>query len=254
MVPMPLDIVIFTVLATIMGIIVYLITYRIYRLTKGGSKGWLYLGTVGFAASFWAVLGYLVGWRNIIGLLTEIIVLPIMLVFVVVTTTTLASDMKIKRPEWFTTRNAMYYLFVVFVLVLSYNLFTPIYDPLRELVSIVMILMPFAFLVAAFGGYVIYRGTGKSAWIAFLIGSLLIMSATFMATYRGNCCGVPNPSSSLCEGYDRNYVPSHPIPCVESFLYIAILHAYFTVTGMIFYIISFLLLWIPMEFLKIPKK
>lgn len=253
MVLINLDLGLFAVGTTILGVILYLITYRIYKLTRGGSKGWLYLGTAALAASFWAAIGQLIGGNTIIELLVKMILLPLIAVLAITTTTTLTRDMKIERPKWFTTKNVLYYLIVVYVIILIYNLVTPIQEPFREMASVALLLIPFAFTVTAFGGYVLYRGMGKSTWIIFIIASLLIASGAYLATYLGNCCGVPNPTSTLCANYDLN-VPSHPIPCIEPLIPIAFLGRYIILIGMALYIIFLLMLWIPMEFPKIPKK
>jgi hypothetical protein len=241
---------IFRSVSIIAGILIGLFAYRIYVLTKGGSKGWKYLTIAGMSLSIWASLQVIFMFIlpiKLVRVIAGMFLFPLMAFFSPIATTTLLKDMKIKKPKWFTQKNMIYYFSLASVLLLIYNILTPFNDFLAEILSIVHTLIPVSFILLVLGSYFIGKGTKQRAWMLISAGSIALIVGTALISYTGNCCG-NSAGLKLCEGYVYDYVPSTPLPCVASILPVALNGAAFQLAGILLYCDAFLRIWKPMEF------
>lgn len=250
----------YSIFVSIVSVFIYLFAYMIYISTKGGSKGWFYIGVSAISICLWVAIRMvftlflpvqmsLLISGSVLFLITvaTIVLFSIIAVTIPLAVLTLIRDMKIKTPPWLNGKVVLAYFLLVLVLLLLYNFLTPFIDIMAELLSISLLISALYSIVAIIGSYFIWKGTGDYRWIIMLLGFLFIFVGVFLASYAGNCCGDPANRPDLCSTYWYNYVQSTPIPCFEFLIPLASFGPTYTFIGLIFVCMSLYLIWKSMS-------
>jgi hypothetical protein len=250
----------FRIASIFMGILVAYFTYRIYVMTKGGSKGWKYMAITGASLFLWATFQVIFSLfitgdlARFIRIISGTILFPIITIYGLLCPIALLKDMEIKKHKFLTERNAWYYFLSLMILLLFYNLLLIFPQEIfSELLSVAHDLVPLCFIFATYGYYLLWKGTKKGVWIVMYLGTLLIVVGTILNSLSANCCGTPDISQnlkSLCqEGYRYDYVASTPIPCelIKGILPFAFRGSLFILIGVVFYLATFYKIYTSME-------
>lgn len=229
--------------------ILSLMAYNIYRKTKGGSLGWVYLTITFVSLGVWALsqLVFLFLYdsaviRNVIGA----VMFFIMAVFNPLSAVTLAKDMGCKIPGWLSLRNIIIGSVVFVGVFYAYNMgASPEIMGSANSISVLLVLP--TFIIASFGYNRLAKETGVGFWkwltwgcIVILIGALMISSS------YTDCCGTGSPlhDSEECATWNYDYASALPLPCFSAALPL-------TSNGAAFVLIGMLMVMVGME--KIRK-
>lgn len=190
-----LALVLFAVL-TLVGILISYFAYDVYRKTSGGSKGWIYMlitaamvGVYAFTAAISGVMG-IPSFQNYPKLVLDGISFLGLSLFFPLAMIRLFRDMGGKGMGFLTTRNYLiYYVFIIALLFALNAVFSePSVIPVR-MASVGIISLMFFFPVVALGAYMISKQTGMVSWRLLVLGSLLIVLASFLEVPLTSGCG-----------------------------------------------------------------
>ena len=250
------------IVMTIIGIVVSYFCYDIYKLTKGGSKGWKYLAIGGISIGVYAIWGSidilflsLNPFRQIIMFVFHIPFLFFFQFFMPLGTEALVSDLKIKRPKWYTKNNILYSIVFLYSLLITYNLLTPFKNFGDELASIVLFLLPIINIFACYGFYLISKQAKKLFWYILFIGGLIITLGVPGYQFYGICCEGPSIGvdirtlPEMCWGYEDPYIYAPVIPeiCIKFLLPIFKISPIFVILAALMDGVGFILLWKSMK-------
>ena len=243
--------IVFRSAAIIIGLLMAIFSYLIYKATRGSSKGWLYLTIFGTSLFFWstsAMLFKLADWfwpRVISG----IIFLIMMAYFVPISYTKLAEDLGVKRPKWLTTRFTAYLVTIILIIVLIFNSFLGDYFGMdflaRKLLSVAHWSLGLTILFACLPTYLLMISTKKSPWILAFMFTLIIGVGLNLGQYYDGCCGEGGQlkDENICSKYDLDYMKVYDLPCSESLVGLGMKYQLFLLLGIILGDISFYQLW-----------
>lgn len=168
-------------------------TYDVYRRTKGGSPGWMYIAMGGFMLGMFSVfigLNLLMGipaYQNSIKIAVDIISYSTFSMVFPLAGIMLMNDMGIKSRV--TTRGFLIYFIAVAAMLFAYNFIVPFPGVFEEVLSLMNMMMLFTFPVLAYAAYRIGFGSGILPWKIILVASLLMAGATFSEVIISDGCG-----------------------------------------------------------------
>ncbi len=234
---------IFRLLSVVIGPLLAVVVYIIYRKTRGGSVGWVYISIAFISLGVWSLsqLLFLVVFPNFIAR-TVIGAMTIFLItfFIPMAAVRLAKDMKCKLPRWLTEVNVIIIGFVYYFVMYSYNLMAS-QDFLGSVSSISLIGLTPMFVIASVGYLVIARETRVRLWTWWVIGMAFCFVGAFLigAMYT-NCCGTGAPLEweESCVRWMYDYAPAIPLPCLELALPITSNGATILSMGLVFLLYS----------------
>ncbi len=234
----------FRLLSVIIGPILGIVSYRIYRKTRGGSTGWLYISIAYVSLGVWSLsqILFLVVFPNFIAR-TIIGAMAIFLIsfFNPMAAVRLANDMKCRLPRWLTETNVIVIGLVFYAAMYAYNIMTSV-DFLGSVATISIIAMTPMFILGALGYLIIARESGVRFWSWWAGGTIFVFIGAFMVGgMYANCCGTGAPlewSQGMgCDGWMYDYAPAIPLPCIEALLPITSNGAMFLSAGVLILIL-----------------
>lgn len=234
---------IFRLLSVVIGPLLAVVVYIIYRKTRGGSVGWLYISIAFISLGVWSLsqLLFLVVFpnflaRTIIGAMTIFLIT----FFIPMAAVKLANDMKCKLPGWMTEVNVIIIGFVYYFIMYLYNIMAS-QDFLGSVASISLIGLTPMFIIASVGYLAIARETRVKLWSWWVIGMVFCFVGAFLiAAMFTNCCGTGAPLEwePSCVRWMYDYAPATPLPCVEAVLPITSDGAVILSIGLVFLLYS----------------
>lgn len=246
-----MDVVYFLVVL-ILGLVVAFFSYRIFYLTQGGSKGWMYIAIVGMAMAFWSISQMV---YDIMQLSEEFRIVLGTIMFLAISFLAptavfrLIEDMSLVAPKLFARRNFnIAYLFIFFILVL-YNLMGARVNVLSEIYSASQFMLLVGFMPMTYGMCFVWKGTRKPAWLLMIVFGILMSAAQVPSIYMGACCGEGGAlaSDTVCSGYDIPYTETVPTHCTEDMVLLVKDYRVIDIFSFLIALIAFFLLWWSME-------
>ncbi len=229
------------------------LTYDIYKMTKGGSKAWLYfaLGNIfGFLWAFAEVLFldvfHIVYLRDLFGGLAIFLIA----FFVLPSGVEFSKSFNTKAPKWYNNRNMLLILCLIFISLSSYNLFFGGYSTVFSMFYwVVTFVLGISFLLASMGFYYVMRSTRILPWKLWFIYLLFLgMGITFMS-YSINCCGEKLYSQEqFCVESVYTLTKFLPVSCNPFVFQITKIGNFFQSTSAIFTVIATFIIWRIMKF------
>jgi hypothetical protein len=247
----------FRLLSVIIGPILAIVSYKIYRKTRGGSTGWLYISIAYVSLGVWSLsqILFLLVFPNFIAR-TIIGAMTIFLIsfFNPMAAMRLAKDLKCRLPWWLTEVNLIAIGLVFYAVMYLYNLMVSV-DILGSVATISLIAMTPMFILGSLGYLIIARESGVRFWSWWAVGTVFVFIGAFMiGGMYANCCGTGAPlewSQGMgCDGWMYDYAPALPLPCIGVLLPV-------TSNGAIFLSVGVLILMFVTEKLRrvlsVPK-
>ncbi|MGM5488129.1 MAG: hypothetical protein ACQESG_04225 [Nanobdellota archaeon] len=228
-------------LAVAMGVF----AYQVIVLTKGAMRGWVYLSLSGFALFLWAtcVLVFTVIFpHDLLRFLSSAFFLFVMSFLVPLSYTRLAESFGV-LPRWWNVPLFVGSLgFVIFVL-LAFA--TTGEFGLQTLMSIAHFSLAIGMTLAVMPSFFLMKVTKKKPWLFAFLFCLIIAFALHVGQYYDNCCyeGSDFSDSSVCEGYNLDYVGIYSAPCISGLVAIGSLYQLFLLLGVVCGTISFFQVW-----------
>jgi len=216
---------IFRLLSVVVGPLLAVVVYSIYRKTQGGSKGWLYLTIAFISLGVWSIsqVVFLIMFPNFIArTITGAMAIFLITFFNPLGAVKLANDMQCKVPMWLTEFNIIMIGLVYYASMYVYSLMMS-RDILGAVASISIIGMTPMFLIASLGYLCIAKTTRVRFWSLWVLGTIIVIIGSFMIVGGyASCCGTGAPlewvPGSGCDGWIYDYAPVLPIPCIEAAL------------------------------------
>lgn len=149
-----------------------LMVYNIYRKTRGGSLGWVYMMLAFLSLGTWALFQVILLFvfdsfegRALLGAL----MFGLLSIFTPLSSIKLAKDMKCSLPGWINERNTMLIMSGFFVLMYAYALVSSS-NILGSAAGISMIALTPSFIISFIGLNSIGKATGVRLWSVFAWG------------------------------------------------------------------------------------
>lgn len=246
-----MDITVFSV-GIILGILMTFFCYRIYSLTRGGSRGWMLVSVAGISMALWSisnfvyeVMGLPVELQGTIGTLTFALICTLS----PIGTFFLVKDMNLPLNRLLTTRNFLAYYCLLFAAILLYNMSMPYTNIFAEMYSVSQIMITISLPPMCLGFLSLWRGTRKKSWILFTLFTVLITSSQVLGMYATGCCGEGGQlaGTSACSEYTDIFVEVFPLECSPDIVPMLIGYRNIDLVAYIIAIAGFFLLWRPME-------
>ncbi|MFW5991277.1 MAG: hypothetical protein ACOCQX_03530 [Candidatus Nanoarchaeia archaeon] len=207
----------------ILSILGFVFCILLFRATRGATKAWTYLSIYGIANAILGLLGLV---RSFVSdtTLQAVYFLQAVCILAIVTLSILAANIFIKdfglKQRFFSARNVLIFMGLVFVIVLGYNLtgFTAFWA--QKFYSIAILLLVIGYILNLVPMSKLTVTTGKSQWfflgLGWFLNALLIFSLL-----GGNCCDtsemVEGTAIEACGG-DVIFVKILPIACDSGFI------------------------------------
>jgi hypothetical protein len=215
----------FRLLSVILGPLLAVVVYNIYRKTKGGSIGWLYMSVAFISLGAWSIsqLVFLVVFPNfIIRVITGAMGIFLISFFCPLSAVGLAKDMKCSLPGWLTEVSVIAIGFAYYAIMYVYAFMASV-DFLGSVASISIIGLTPMFILGAIGYLTIARETRVGIWSWWTLGTFFVFIGAFViGGMYANCCGTGAPlewsQGRGCDGWMYDYAPALPLPCVEAAL------------------------------------
>lgn len=212
---------VFRALAIFGGILIGLFAFQIYKLSKGGLRGWMYISIFGGFLFFWAAASLATSLIGI-GLLEKIagtIGLLGLAFFVPLSYTKICEELNLKRPDFLSTRVSVGFTSLVLMALLLLNVFSPSFAefPMEKIVSISLFTLGFAMAFALIPLYVLVVNVKKAPWIIALVATVLLSFSLFVGQHYNGCCGEGGEFEEideLCGRYNLHYIEVTEGPCV----------------------------------------
>lgn len=231
------------VLLLVFAVVLSFAVYNIYRKTRGGSKGWLYMCIAFVSVGAWSVsqLVFLYVFDTFMGRVVISAVMFFMIsLFNPLAAINLARDMKCSLPPWLTERNVIILCIAFFAAMYSYNIFaSPGFA--GSVAGISMFSMVLMFSLAVVGYMRIAKETGVRFWSWFAWGCIIAIIGAFMITTSyTDCCGTGAPLNGAgeCGTWMYDYSPILPLPCIAWALPLTSNSAVFVDIGIILLLIA----------------
>ncbi len=255
--------IVFRLLAIFSGVFLAIMSYLIYKNTRGATKGYSYLAYFGISLFLWsstAMIFKKLEWTAMIFKKLEwflireisgIIFLFMIGFFVTKAFSKLVEDFGVTKPSWVSVKGALYFVVGVHILVLALNLmfffgdFLEFNTALQKLLSIAHWSLSFSFLYAIFPTYYLMKATKKSPWILAFLFSVVIAFSLNIGQYYDGCCGISGKLSDqpICEQYDLDYMRTYDVPCNTGIVKAGIIYQMYLIVGIILIDVSFFQLW-----------
>jgi hypothetical protein len=214
----------FRAASVLFGLVLACLVIVIYRKTRGGSSGWLCLMLAYSSLGVWG-LSQLVFLAVFPSYMARILTGTALFFLIGIThplaAVLLSRDMKLKVPPWFNKRNLFVLVMLFYLAMVAYNfLLTSFTEPFAEVLTITLLSVGVFFLAAAFGFWLIFRGTQVSFWMFMAISSLVAALGVGMVVAFTDCCGADAPlqGADACQSWIYDYADALPAPCVEGLL------------------------------------
>ena len=209
---------VFRLPAILLGAYAGYLAFSLFRVTKGGSNGWIYLSVKGLCLFFWAATALIFSMIDLPSLryLTGAFFLFLIAVTVPITYVKLVEDFGAKRPRWLNVRNTLFFVIIVYLLFLFGNVFFGNFaEPLVTLLTVSHLTLGIAALVAIIPTYILVKETGQRPWKLALIFAILVGVGLNFGQYSNNCCSEEGDfyGMEICEGYDLDYTKIYNAPC-----------------------------------------
>ncbi len=216
---------VFRVPTIILGILIGYFAYRLYQLTKGGSRGWIILTVMGICLFFWATTAMVFAIVDIpiLRYLAGIIFLLGMAVTLPTGFARLAQDFGVKMPKWLNLTSVLGVVAVAFFGLLIGNVVTGNFDtPVVTLLTISHLTLGIAALIGIIPTYLLSKATNQNPWKLALVFAILIGVGLNVGQYYNNCCHEDGiiPGEPICAGYDLDYNQVYAAPCVNGMVMI----------------------------------
>lgn len=247
----------FTAMAVV-GFLIAYFSFDIYRLTKGGSKGWKYMaygcipmGVYAIWGVFDTMLQFSIPYRLEFLLLMTGLCVFMLQIFLPLGTQGIGKDIGARLPGWYTSRNILVFLAVIFLGLVAYNFMLPIAGVADEIVSIGFFSLAVMSGVCAVGYLAIARSTKKSAWWLLFLASLFMLLGFPGYQMYGDCCGSAGWVAQMeftnpdCYGFINDYAFSAVIhgSCIPALLPLANYSMVSIIIATILYFIAFTMIW-----------
>lgn len=224
--------------AILLGVLVGYFALCLYRITKGGSNGWLYLSVKGMCLFFWAITALLFTLIDIplLRYLSGAIFLFGIAFTFPITYTKLARDFGAEMPKWFNVKTCSLVVVGAYLLLLVGNVLTDNFrEPLVTLLTISHLSLGIGALIAIYPTYILMKATNQNPWkLAFLFAVVIALGMNF-GQYYNNCChedGIMT-DEPVCEGYDLDYNKIYGSPCIGAIVGIGKFYQLSLVAGII---------------------
>ncbi len=222
-------------------------SYLIYKLTKGGSKGWKYLAIGAISISLWGLsqLVFIIINIQVIRVALSALFKFIFGVFILLGSIKLVEDMGIKKLNWLNTRNAIIYSFFVYFIFLIYNLLIPYENILIEMDTITMVTNVFCLFPTSLNFYRLWKGTEIKKYAFLFLGSLGGFLGESLIPYIASAC--ENISSYICTINPYEHAPVIPVMYIQPLVEFALYADAVLLFAESFFFLGFLLLWKVMK-------
>lgn len=239
---------IFRVAAIFIAILFAFFCYRIYILTKGGSKGWLYIAISCMLLSVWSVIVVIFSrvfdveiirlWATVLIMIPISFLGPLGLL-------KLLNDLKVKVWLLANKRNFILYNVTVWVVMLAYNFMTPMISVSNELASMAHFMIPATFFPMTYTSWKLADATKQKAWKLLLGFVFFIALGVLLGTYLGSCCGEGGDLTGqpTCASYGADYTNIYPVLCITGLVQFSMLYNAIEIVGLVFGLAAFYLLW-----------
>lgn len=212
--------IIFRTLAILGGVLMGFFAYQIFRYSKGGLRGWMYLSCFGFSLFFWATTALI---TKIIGVtllerITGILGLAGMAFFLPLAYSKLTDELNLKKPKFLNGTFSVAFSSLVFLILIAMNIIKPTFMeyPLDKLLSISHFGLGVCVLFAIFPLYFLIVNIKKKPWVIAMIATIILAMSLFVGQHYDGCCGKNGElqdNEELCGNYDLPYVQVSDMPC-----------------------------------------
>ncbi len=240
---------IYRVFAIIFGILVGVVSFFVYKMTKGGSKGWIYIVLSGGFFCLWS-LGTMFFAFDIIKIPYMWHILATISQFGIAFTmplgfTKFLLDFGVNRPKWLNMSSVFIIVLGSIIALLVGNILTDNFsEPLTAILSISLIVSGIGFIVAIVPAFIMARATKQGHWILATILVILIALGYNLVGYYFNCCSEEGELSEeeVCADYDLKYGKVHGLPCSELVVGVSKYFQVFLFSGIVLVIVALYLL------------
>lgn len=242
----------FRLFSVFISVLFTFICYRIYILTKGGSKGWVYGAVALVFLGIWATLNVVfsriidIEWLRVWVTITCYVMIS---VFAPLSTINLAKDMGAKLPRIFMQKGFIIYISSVFLVITAWYFLTPITNYDNKLASLMHLVLAVSFLPAIYSSWKLSGAAKKIAWKLIFSFFVLLAAGFFMGVFAANCCGEGGDFADqpACASYSADFINIFHNPCA-GFAGILMLYNLVELVGLVLGLVGFMLLWKPLEF------
>jgi len=239
------------------GFLIAYFSYDLYRLTKGGSRGWKYMTYACIPLGLYAIwgvidtaLGMSIPFRLEILLLVTGVSLFLFGLFMPLAIQRIGEDIKAGFPKCYTGRNILIFITLLYAVLITYNLMMPITTVAEEIVSIILFNLAIMSGVMAFGSFIIAKSSKKIAWWLFLVAAVTILLGVPGYQFYGDCCGsgwTENISFVYpeCSGFvnEYSYAPVIHGSCIPQLIPVFNFTIISVIIATFFYLAAFTIIW-----------
>ncbi len=243
---------IFRISALIIGLLMAFFGYKIYKHSRGATKGYLYMAVFGIALFFWSSTATLFRELGMFTprIITGTIFLAAISVFLLLSYTKLVIDFNISKPKWLNERFTIGFLIAGYLFFIILN-FVFIKDAsgyehiMRKILSISHVMLSISAIYALIPLYYLMSATKKAPWIFAFVFILTVAIGLNVGAYFDGCCGKNGElgSEPLCSEYDLDYLLVYELPCLPGIVSFGSKYQLMLLLGLIFGDISFYPLW-----------
>ncbi len=208
------------------GIISGIFAYLLRRVTKGATKGWLFLYLEGLALFLWGLFfSVSVILDSVTGkILVTGILVPFICFFGLLGYVSFLSDFGIKKYGWINARNCAIFSFVLYVFVAAFNYFFSSSDwPVYGLGTVGIFVGGFLALLASIAAFILFYGTGRYIWFSQFLYVIMVFLGLWSISYVSLCCWDEGPLSEdeVCIPVDYEYQEIFSMPCFSPIIPVA---------------------------------
>ncbi|MFO7710516.1 MAG: hypothetical protein R6V53_02005 [Candidatus Woesearchaeota archaeon] len=236
---------IFRIPTIFLAILMGYLAYQLFVLTKGATKGWMYLSIGGFSLFMWAasiVLFSVIFPHETLRYLTGAFFLFMMAIFQPLAYTKLAESFHARLPRWWNVPTLLALIGLVVFTLMAYGSMGSF--GLQNFLTVAHFTLAICMLFALLPSYRLMKETKKSPWIFSFLFCLVVALGMNVGQYYNNCC---NETSEFSENevcaYDLDYLGIYEAPCNAGVLSVARFYQLFLLVGIILGDVAFFKLW-----------
>ncbi len=215
----------FRIFTIFLGTILGILSYKIFVLTKGSIRSWIYLVISGFTIAAWAILQTALPDMSLVVNLSSIIGYIIIAIFLPLGFIRLSNNFGIELNWLFTAGFMIPAYCTLWVVLLIVNLIIlPYSEIMPVLAGISHILLALMSIYMAYPLYRIFEQTRKWFWGLMFVFSILLGVGIFLGAYFAGACEANPEVSELCEDFSTHYSEVVPLPYLQGLVDFASLY------------------------------